>query len=102
MTSNFKKASNIKIDFVWSTTKGMTSLLPLYKTAVSRGWETRLFKVKKFSLFNRRLVKNLSKTIIIAYDQPLYRLFKSGWNGKYIYIEHGLGPIKYYTYNYQQ
>ena len=23
-----------------------------------------------------------------------------GWKGKYIYIEHGLSPMKYYTYKY--
>ncbi len=100
MTANSKREPEIQIDFVWSAQKGLSSLFPLYKMAVSRGWQSKLYKVKKQSFLNRKLVKSLSNTIIIAYDQPLYRLQKSGWKGKYIYIEHGLGAIKYYTYKY--
>lgn len=92
--------NNICIDFVWSTQKGRSSLFPLYKMALSQGWDSNLYKVKKQSFLNRKLVKSLSDLIVIAYDQPLYRLRKSGWDGKFIYIEHGLGAIKYYTYKY--
>lgn len=92
--------NNIHIDFVWSTQKGLSSLLPLFETAKIRGWNCGLFKVKKQGFLNRRLIKSLSNLIVIAYDQPLYRLQKSGWSGNYIYIEHGLGAIKYYTYKY--
>ena len=45
--------------------------------------------------------KQLSDTVVIAYDEPLKRIQKSGWTGKYIYIEHGLGAMKYYTYKYE-
>ena len=100
MTANSKRATKIQIDFVWSTQKGMSSLYPLYKMALSQGWDSNLYKVKKQWFLNCKLVKSLSKLIVIAYDQPLYRLRKSGWDGKYIYIEHGLGAIKYYTYKY--
>ena len=100
MTANSKRATKIQIDFVWSTQKGMSSLFPLYEMAVSRNWNSKFYKVKKQGFLNRNLVESLSNTIIIAYDQPLYRLWKSGWSGKYIYIEHGLGAIKYYTYKY--
>ena len=100
MIASSKKHCNINIDFVWSTEKGKTSLYPLYRMALLRGWISNFYKVKKQSIFNRKLVKSLSSIIIIAYDQPLYRLYKSGWKGKYIYIEHGLGAIKYYTYKY--
>ena len=100
MTANSKRETKIQIDFVWSTQKGMSSLFPLYEMAVSRDWNSKFYKVKKQWFLNRHLVKSLSNTIIIAYDQPLYRLWKSGWSGKYIYIEHGLGAIKYYTYKY--
>ena len=98
--TNLIVTSSIHIDFVWSTQKGFSSLYPLYKMALLRGWKTNIYKVKKISFLNYKLIKSLSKTIIIAYDQPLYRLRKSGWNGKHIYIEHGLGAIKYYTYKY--
>ena len=100
MIVNTAMMNNIRIDFVWSTQKGMSSLYPLYKMALSQGWDSNLYKVKKQSFLNRKLVKSLSNLIVIAYDQPLYRLRKSGWDSKYIYIEHGLGAIKYYTYKY--
>ena len=38
--------------------------------------------------------------IVIAYDRPLVRLEKCGWEGEFIYIEHGLSPMKSYTYKY--
>jgi len=49
---------------------------------------------------NAELLRSISGTVIIAYDKPLYRLEKSGWQGNFIYIEHGLSPVKYYTYKY--
>ena len=100
MTANSNRTLKMQIDFVWSTQKGMSSLFPLYEMAISRGWKSKFYKVKKQSFLNRKLVKSLSNTIIIAYDQPLIRLRNSGWGGKYIYVEHGLGAIKYYTYKY--
>ena len=90
-----------KLDFVWSTTKGYSSLYPLYNNMKIKGLNVSIHKVYKLSLRNRKLAKNLSKLIIIAYDQPLERLEKSGWRGKFIYIEHGLSPMKYYTYKYE-
>ena len=100
MTANLTMVDNIRIDFVWSTQKGRSSIYPLYQMAVSRGWESSFYKIKKQGFLNRKIVKSLTEIIVIAYDQPLYRLRKSGWDGKYIYIEHGLGAIKYYTYKY--
>ncbi len=46
------------------------------------------------------MMRTLSSTIVIAYDKPLVRLEKCGWKGNFIYIEHGLSPMKYYTYKY--
>jgi len=89
-----------KLDFVYSTTKGYSSIFPLFKQMKNSGWDVELNKVHKHSFRNRKLMKNISNLIIIAYDQPLYRLQNSGWNGEFIYIEHGLSPMKYYTYKY--
>tara|TARA_B110000438_G_scaffold232883_1_gene228729 strand:+ start:899 stop:2020 length:1122 start_codon:yes stop_codon:yes gene_type:complete len=100
MITNSIMTKKIHLDFAWSTQKGFSSLYPLYKIALSRGWNTTLYKIKKISLLNYKIKSSISQTIIIAYDQPLNRLKKSGWNGKHIYIEHGLGAIKYYTYKY--
>jgi len=97
---NFQNNMLNKIDFVWSTIKGYSSLYPLYNYMKTNGLNVTINKVYKLGLRNRKLVKNLSKLIIIAYDQPLVRLEKSGWEGEFIYIEHGLSPMKYYTYKY--
>lgn len=88
------------LDLVYSTTKGFASLLPLYEHMNSLGWDVSLSKVHRNCFRNRRLLKTMSKTIVIAYDKPLVRLEKCGWHGEFIYIEHGLSPMKYYTYKY--
>ena len=49
MTVNIAMTNNICIDFVWSTQKGRSSLFPLYKMALSQGWDSNLYKVKKQS-----------------------------------------------------
>ncbi len=88
------------LDLVYSTTKGYASLLPLFKFMKDHSWQVRLEKVHKNCFRNRKLLKSLSPHIIIAYDKPLVRLEKCGWKGEFIYIEHGLSPMKYYTYKY--
>jgi len=65
------------------------------------GWDVSLNKVHKHKFRNRELLSRITDTIVIAYDQPLYRLEKQGWSGEFIYIEHGLSPVKYYTYKYE-
>ena len=88
------------LDLVYSTTKGYASLLPLYKTMRDAGWQVRLSKVHRNCFRNRKLIRTLSSLIVIAYDKPLVRLEKCGWRGEFVYIEHGLSPMKYYTYKY--
>ena len=88
------------LDLVFSTTKGYASLLPLFQYMKAKGWKVRLEKVHRNCLRNRKLLKTISKHIVIAYDKPLIRLEKCGWKGEFIYIEHGLSPMKYYTYKY--
>ena len=88
------------LDLVYSTTKGYASLLPLFSNMKAQGWQVRLEKVHRNCFLNRKLLKTISSNIVIAYDKPLVRLTKCGWKGKFIYIEHGLSPMKYYTYKY--
>ncbi len=88
------------LDLVYSTTKGYASLRPLYLYMQSQGWKVRLEKVHRNCVRNRKLLKSISSVIVIAYDKPLVRLQKCGWKGDFIYIEHGLSPMKYYTYKY--
>ncbi len=88
------------LDLVYSTTKGYASLLPLYSFMKSQGWQVRLGKVHRNCFRNRKLLKTISSHIVIAYDKPLARLERCGWKGEFIYIEHGLSPMKYYTYKY--
>ncbi len=88
------------LDLVYSTTKGYASLLPLFETMQDLGWQVRLTRVHRNCFRNRKLLKSIGDTIVIAYDKPLARLKKCGWTGEFIYIEHGLSPMKYYTYKY--
>ncbi len=88
------------LDLVYSTTKGYASLLPLFQYMKQVGWAVRFTKVHRNCFRNRAFLKAISSTIVIAYDQPLVRLEKCGWQGQFIYIEHGLSPMKYYTYKY--
>jgi hypothetical protein len=89
-----------RIDLVYSTTKGYASLKQLYQYMAENDWDVRLLKIHRNCFRNRKLLKNISDTVILAYDKPLVRLRKCGWDGKFIYIEHGLSPMKYYTYKY--
>ncbi len=88
------------LDLVYSTTKGYASLLPLFSHMKAMGWQVRLEKVHRNCFLNRKLLKTISSMVVIAYDKPLVRLEKCGWKGEFIYIEHGLSPMKYYTYKY--
>ena len=88
------------LDLVYSTTKGYASLLPLYNFMKQENWNVCLSRVHRNCFRNRKLLKSISSTIVISYDKPLTRLEKCGWRGEFIYIEHGLSPMKYYTYKY--
>ena len=95
-----KNYNTYDIDFVWSSQKEYFSLKPLYKESKNFGLKTRLLKIHKSRIRNYIKISNLSKTIVISHDEPLKRIKKMGWSGKYIYVEHGLGAMKYYTYKY--
>lgn len=93
--------SPLNLHFVFSTLKGYASLHPLYEYMRDAGFDVALNRVHKHKFRNRELLQGISDTIVIAYDLPLYRLENSGWKGNFIYIEHGLSPVKYYTYKYE-
>lgn len=85
---------------MWSSTKEYFSLKPLYDEAINQNWDVRFLRVRRNRLRNYFSLKNLSTNIVISHDTPLKRVKKIGWQGQYIYIEHGLGAMKYYTYKY--
>ena len=88
------------IDFLWSSTKEFFSLKPLFEEAKNLKWNVRFLKVRRNRILNIISIKKISPYIIISHDTPLKRIKKIGWQGKYIYVEHGLGAMKYYTYKY--
>ncbi len=90
-----------KIDFAYSTDKGYASIIPLYKHMKLNGWDTEIYHIRKHKFRNHTTLKKISNNIITAFDLPLKRLIKSGWNGNNIYIEHGISPMKYYHYKYK-
>ena len=59
MIVNTAMMNNIQIDFVWSTQKGMSSLYPLYKMALSQGWDSNLYKVKKHFFLNLLAIQDI-------------------------------------------
>ena len=90
------------LDFVWTSDKEYSSLKPIYEymKKTDSSIDVNLTKIKKLFFQNWRIKKKLSDTIVISHDRPLKRLKKNNWKGKYIYIEHGLSPMKYWTYKY--
>jgi len=92
-----------RIDFVWTSDKEYASLIPLFKymKKFNKSINVNIFKVKKFFFQNYQIKKNISDNIIISHDRPLKRLKKINWKGRYIYIEHGLSPMKFWTYKYK-
>ena len=89
-----------KIDFLWSSQKEYFSLKPIFKESKKQGFNSRLLKIHKSTIRNYFKISDLSQDVIISHDTPLKRIKKLGWKGRYIYIEHGLGAMKYYTYKY--
>ena len=89
-----------KLEFLWSSKKEYFSLKPLYIEAKKQGIDTRFKKIYKNIIKNYFINNNISEYVVISHDTPLKRIKKIGWNGKYIYVEHGLSPMKYYTYKY--
>ena len=90
------------IDFVWTSDKEYSSLLPIYEYMKQSEplMNINFLKIKKFFFQNLKIKNSLAKTIVISHDRPLERLRKSNWEGDYIYIEHGISPMKYWTYKY--
>lgn len=88
------------VDFIWSSQKEYFSLKPLYYESQRVGLNSRLLKLHRSTIRNYIKISNLSKNIVISHDQALKRARRLGWKGSYIYIEHGLGAMKYYTYKY--
>ena len=97
MTQNKKTHT---IDFLWSSQKEYSSLKPIFEESKKQGFKSRLLKIHKSTIRNYFKISDLSQNVIISHDAPLKRIKKLGWKGRYIYIEHGLGAMKYYTYKY--
>jgi len=89
-----------KLDFIWSSQKEYFTLKPLYIEAKKQGWDTKLQKIHRNVIRNFFNYSNIPNYIVISHDTPLKRIKKLGWKGKYIYVEHGLSPMKNYTYMY--
>tara|TARA_Y100001970_G_C14183483_1_gene831163 strand:- start:761 stop:1825 length:1065 start_codon:yes stop_codon:yes gene_type:complete len=89
-----------KLDFIWSSQKEYFTLKPLYEEAQNQNWDAKIKQIHRSSIRNYFKHSKFSDYIVISHDTPLKRIKKLGWNGKYIYVEHGLSPMKNYTYKY--
>ena len=92
----------IHLDFVWSELKDRSCLYPLYRHVESLGWKTNLVKIHKHGFRNTRAVRRLSPFVAAAFDKPLKTLKTAGYRGRFIYLDHGVGPVKYYAYRYSE
>ena len=91
-----------KVDFVWSSNKDYSCILPLFQYMKKIGWNVNIYKIHRHLFRNRSIVRKLASHAIAAYDVPMKRLQKMRWDGRFIYVDHGVGPIKYYAYRYKQ
>lgn len=87
-----------KIDFIWSSIKEKIALIPLYNYMKNKRWDVKLKKIHRNQILNS--TKSFEENVILGYDETYYRLKKNGWEGKFIYIDHGISPVKYYSYKY--
>ena len=92
---------NEKIDFVWSSKKEYNAIYPLFKFfSLKDSTTSRLIKIHKNKFLNKLTGSKFSHYVVLAHSHTYYRLTNSGWNGEFIYVDHGISPIKYYSYIY--
>ena len=87
--------NKIHLDFIWSSQKEYFSLKPLYEESKNFSLETRFLKIHRNKIRNLFSNPKLADNIVISHNEPLNRIKKMGWNGRYIYVEHGLDPAHF-------
>lgn len=91
----------IHLDFAWSELKDRSCLDPLYRQVKGMGWDASFVKIHKHGFRNRRAARNLASHVVAAFDKPIGKLKAAGYQGRFIYVDHGVGPVKYYAYRYR-
>ena len=90
------------IDFIWSSKKDYNALFPLYNYFIKKNkLKYRLIKIHKSKLLNRIKNRDIAKYTVISHSHAYDRLKNYGWDGKFFYVDHGISPIKYYSYIYK-
>ena len=90
-----------QIDFIWSSKKEYNALYPLYDFFKSKNSNpTKLIKIHRNKFVNFIAKIKISHYVIISHSHTYYRLINYGWKGEFIYVDHGISPIKYYSYAY--
>ena len=90
------------IDFIWSSKKDYNALFPLYNYFIKKNkLKYRLIKIHKSKLLNRIKNRDIAKYTVISHSHAYDRLKNCGWDGKFFYVDHGISPIKYYSYIYK-
>lgn len=94
-------SSERRLDFIWSSHKDLACVKPLYDQFIKGGWQSNLVKLHKHNFRNWKAAKSMAPHVVASYDFPIQRLKRQNWHGKTIYVDHGVGPIKYYAYRYK-
>ena len=90
-----------QIDFIWSSKKDFNALSPLYNYfSLKNKSYYKFYKIHRNKLLNKIKTPKISKYVIISHSHTYYRLTKYGWKGEFFYVDHGISPIKYYSYIY--
>lgn len=87
------------LDFIYGAEKERWALLPLYEHFYRHGIATRLVKIHRRNFF-RSYIRKLAPYVVASYDLTIVRIKEAGWQGRTIYVDHGLSPVKYYAYRY--
>jgi len=91
--------SQIKLDFIYNAEKERAALFPLYEYCQSLSWDVNLVKIHRRN-FLKGYLHRLNEYVVASYDVTVDIIKASGWQGKIIYVDHGLSPVKYYAYRY--
>jgi hypothetical protein len=83
--------------FVGNDKKEQDSLYPIYKRMLDNGHNVRLVDIDE-AIHATRQDYSMVAGYVIAMGGTFVRLREAGCRGSFIYVEHGVSPVKRYTY----
>lgn len=96
----FQKAAHCGplVLFVAEDKKEVDSALPIYKRMLELDYSVLMLRPDQAIEYTRENYASISGYVVASANSFL-RLHNAGCRGNYIYIEHGVSPVKQYTYS---